>query len=82
MYIIIFIEISYSCAAEFQERPRVQVTKLTSGDDLEDDFITAGDTSGNKQDKSSESKASKSDLTEQKIVRFKKKNGPKVVNFL
>lgn len=71
-----------SKASEIQEKPRGQVTKFISGDDLEDDFIMAGDASGNKQDKSSESKASKSDLTEQNVVRSKKKHGPKVVNFL
>lgn len=55
-----------------EDRPRNQVTKLVSGDDLEDDFMD-DDFSNADKDKSSKSK----DVNE----KPKKKKGPTVVNF-
>uniref|UniRef100_A0A5B7AQB5 Putative zinc finger CCHC domain-containing protein 9 n=1 Tax=Davidia involucrata TaxID=16924 RepID=A0A5B7AQB5_DAVIN len=63
------------------ERPRGQVTKFFSGDDLEDDFVTDDTNNGNK-DKSSESKGGPASDFKDNNVKPKKKQGPKVVNFV
>ncbi|XVE58535.1 hypothetical protein DITRI_Ditri04bG0177200 [Diplodiscus trichospermus] len=55
---------------ESGERPRGQVTKFTSGDDLEDDFVTREIVSNDA-----------SDAKDAKIKPKKRKQGPKVVNF-
>ncbi|KAK1554855.1 hypothetical protein Q3G72_018374 [Acer saccharum] len=70
-------------AMRFDELPRGKVTKFTGGDDLDDDFMTEVAHSVN-NDKSSVSKdvpISESDPKEV-IVKSKKKQGPKVVNFV
>ena len=61
-------------AMRSEERPRGQVTKLVSGDDLGDDFMAEDIYSGEKE-KSSKSK----DITNAKPKR--KQQAPKVVNF-
>lgn len=63
---------------EIEDRPRGKVTKFISGDDLDDDF-TVDDTLG----KLAESKVDPdaSDLKDNH-VKPKKKQGPKVVNFV
>lgn len=50
-----------------EERPRGQVTKFVSGDDMEDDFMIDNINSGDKKSKDRHEKP--------------KKKGPKVVNF-
>lgn len=69
---------SYSIS---DERPRGQVTKFISGDDLEDDFM-AEDTYGGKKDKSTEPKAGSASNSQGSNLKSKKKKGPKVVNFV
>ncbi|XP_041008576.1 uncharacterized protein C683.02c [Juglans microcarpa x Juglans regia] len=63
------------------ERPRGRVTKFVSGDDIEDDFLTDDTNSGNK-DKSSESKVSSASGSKESNVKPKKKQEPKIVNFV
>lgn len=60
-------------AVEDENRPRPQVTRFISGDDLEDDFLM-DDTS----DKKHKLSASAADPSEVKP----KKKGPKVINFV
>jgi cofilin len=61
-----------------QERPKGKVTKIISGDDLEDDF-TFDEMPNEPNDVAAASDDSK-DITEN--VKSKKKLGPKVVNFV
>jgi hypothetical protein len=63
------------------ERPRGKVTKFLSGDDLEDDFLTDDTYSANK-DKPSESKVGSASDSKESHVKPKKKQGPKIVNFV
>jgi len=63
------------------ERPRGKVTKFVSGDDLEDDFLTDDTYSANK-DKPSESKVGSASDSKESHVKPKKKQGPKIVNFV
>ncbi|KAG6657172.1 hypothetical protein CIPAW_04G071400 [Carya illinoinensis] len=63
------------------ERPRGRVTKFVSGDDLDDDFLTDDTNSGNK-DKSSESKVGSASGSKESHVKPKKKQEPKIVNFV
>lgn len=64
-----------------EERPRGKVTKFVSGDDLEDDFSTDDTHSANK-DKPSESKVGSASDSKESHVKPKKKQGPKIVNFV
>lgn len=62
--------------------PRGKVTKFASGDDLEDDFSFVGEKTGAKtEDKSSDIVGSAS-LPQGSNVKSKKKQGPKIVNFV
>ena len=65
-------------ATAIQEQPRSQVTKLVSGDDLEDDFMLEDDS------KVKDSKKTKTDpfQTNHTRAKLKKTQGPKVVNFV
>ncbi|XP_010537180.1 PREDICTED: DNA-binding protein HEXBP [Tarenaya hassleriana] len=65
---------------DYEEIPRGKVTKLTSGDDLEDDFVM-GDTKSNNKNKSSEAKTGASDQS-RSDANPRKRQGPKVVNFV
>lgn len=64
--------------AETEEAPRPQVTKFTSGDDLDDDFVM--DETPAKKDKSSACVADTSGSKDDH-VKAKRKQGTKVVNF-
>lgn len=64
----------------FEDRPRPQVTKFVSGDDLDGDFVIEETSSGNKG-KSASKVGSASDSKEGN-VKSKKKEGTKVVNFV
>lgn len=57
------------------------MTKFVSGDDLDDDFLTDDTNSGNK-DKSSESKVGSASGSKESHVKPKKKQEPKIVNFV
>lgn len=57
------------------------MTKFISGDDLEDDFMAEG-TYGGKKDKSTELKAGSASNSQGSNLKSKKKQGPKVVNFV
>lgn len=65
-------------ATAIQEQSRSQVTKLVSGDDLEDDFVLEDDS------KDKDSKKTKTDpfQTNHTQAKLKKTQGPKVVNFV
>ncbi|KAB1210678.1 hypothetical protein CJ030_MR6G009118 [Morella rubra] len=63
------------------EMPRPKVTKFISGDDLEDDFLNNETLNGDK-DKSSGSKVGSASESTESHVKPKKKQGPKVVNFV
>ncbi|KAL5746331.1 hypothetical protein ACOSP7_027477 [Xanthoceras sorbifolium] len=65
----------------FDEMPRGKVTKFSGGDDLDDDFATEATPSGN-NDKSSKSKDVTASDPKDGNVKSKKKQGPKVVNFV
>lgn len=67
---VIMITLFFLSDLRTDERPRGQVTKFVSGDDMEDDFMTDDINSGDKN-KSSDSKDG----------HAKPKKGPKVVNF-
>lgn len=72
----------YSSSAVFNgEMPRPKVTKFISGDDLEDDFLNNETLNGDK-DKSSGSKVGSASESTESHVKPKKKQGPKVVNFV
>ncbi|KAJ9679409.1 hypothetical protein PVL29_021365 [Vitis rotundifolia] len=64
---------------EHEERPKV--TKFVSGDDLDDDFMVADTYTGYKE-KSSEAKVHPTPESKNSHVKPKKKQGPKVVNFV
>ncbi|KAM6555861.1 hypothetical protein CsatB_002880 [Cannabis sativa] len=72
---------SKAIRASTEGRPRGQVIKFTSGDDLEDDF-TAEDKNGGKKDESSEPIPSSASDSQESHIKSKKKQGPKVVNFV
>lgn len=72
---ILFIYFPVFSAYGSEERPRGKVTKLTSGDDLEDDFTI------DVQAESKEVAPAPTDLKDID-VKPKKKRGPKVVNFV
>ncbi|KAJ6889493.1 hypothetical protein NC652_030300 [Populus alba x Populus x berolinensis] len=61
-------------------RPTGRVTKFVSGDELDDDFMT-GNMHSIPEDKSSDSKIDPSD-SKDVHVKSKKKQGPRVVNFV
>ncbi|KAK7854578.1 uncharacterized protein CFP56_031447 [Quercus suber] len=63
-----------------EERPRGQVIKFASGDDLEDDFFTDDKHGGNKD--GSESKVGSASNSKESCVKPKKKQGPSIVNFV
>ncbi|KAM4069040.1 hypothetical protein ACJW30_12G059700 [Castanea mollissima] len=63
-----------------EERPRGQVIKFTSGDDLEDDFFTDDKHGGNKD--GSESKVGLASKSKESCAKPKKKQGPSIVNFV
>ncbi|OUZ99549.1 hypothetical protein BVC80_1523g2 [Macleaya cordata] len=72
----------FPAANEYEGKSRV--TKLASGDDLDDDFMVEDMNNGNKNT-SSGSDANSVSLgvqIEKNIVVKPKKQGPKVVNFL
>lgn len=60
---------------------RGKVTKFSSGDDLDDDFVMGEAYSDNKN-KPSESKGDPASDSKANNVKAKKKQGPKVVNFV
>lgn len=62
-------------ALDYEEKPRGQVIKFTSGDNLEDDFM------GDERHKQNRDKSS---LTESNNshIKSKKRQGPKVINFV
>ena len=62
-------------------RPSGQVTKFVSGDDLGDDFMEE-DTYSAKKDKSTEAKLVSLSNSQESNLKSKKKQGPKVVNFV
>lgn len=66
-------------APEIEERPRGQITRFISGDDLEDDFM-AGDTFSGNKDTSSEPMTPAPDS--KRNVKLKTRQGTKVVNFV
>lgn len=71
--------IYFFSAIEIEERPRV--TKFTSGDDLDDDFMI-GDASSGKKDQSTEPILGSASNPQESPLKSKKKQGPKVVNFV
>lgn len=61
-------------------RPKGQVTKFVSGDELDDDFMVKATPTSSKKKKSADSKVNHT--TDSKVGNVKpKKQGPKVVNF-
>ncbi|XP_062075013.1 uncharacterized protein LOC133779023 [Humulus lupulus] len=72
---------SKAIRASAEGRPRGQVIKFTSGDDLEDDFM-AEDTNGSKKDEASEPDLGSVSNSQESNIKSKKKQGPKVVNFV
>lgn len=78
----VLIYLFFLCSAYVnEERPRGQVIKFASGDDLEDDFFTDDKHGGNK-DGSSESKVGSVSNSKESCVKPKKKQGPSIVNFV
>ncbi|KAF8380264.1 hypothetical protein HHK36_027748 [Tetracentron sinense] len=75
---------SFVGSGEFGERPRGKVTKLLSGDDLDDDFMAEDTTHSNKDDSSQViySVSSGAEVEKNSPVKPKKKQGPKIVNFV
>ncbi|KAF4400206.1 hypothetical protein G4B88_019415 [Cannabis sativa] len=67
---------SKAIRASTEGRPRGQVIKFTSGDDLEDDF-TAEDKNGGIKDESSEPIPSSASDSQESHIKSKKKQGPK-----
>ncbi|KAK9292342.1 hypothetical protein L1049_020308 [Liquidambar formosana] len=65
---------------KYEERPRGQVTKFISGDDLDDDFMA--DDTYNSNNKSSESKVDPASESKGSHVKSKKKVRTKIVNFI
>lgn len=63
-----------------QDQPRPQVTKLCSGDDLEDDFMIEDDNKVKNDSKKIKGDPASEDNHDQ--AKVKKKQGPKVVNFV
>lgn len=57
------------------------MTKFVSGDDLEDDFL-ANDTNSGNRDNSFESKVGCASGSKESHVKPKKKQEPKIVNFV
>ncbi|XP_074352839.1 uncharacterized protein LOC141691991 [Apium graveolens] len=66
-------------SARLEDRPTGQVTKLTSGDDLDDDFTMEDAHAGNAEEPINEKIPS---LVPESTEKTKKKHGPKVVNFV
>ena len=78
---IFILLLFFLCSAYVnEERPRGQVIKFASGDDLEDDFFTDDKHGGNKD--GSESKVSSASNSKESCVKPKKKQGPSIVNFV
>lgn len=65
-------------ATKIEERPRV--TKFVSGDDLDDDFMI--DASSGKKEQSTEPILGSASIPQESPIKSKKKQGPKVVNFV
>lgn len=63
-------------SAAYEDRPRGRVTKIMSGDDLEDDFWEEN------KSKFSNSNIDQMSQSQDVLVKPKKKQGPKVVNFM
>ncbi|KAI3955200.1 hypothetical protein MKW92_047783 [Papaver armeniacum] len=70
---------SIRAANEYEGKPRV--TKIVSGDDLEDDFMMEEADEGNKSTSMSTNSASLGVQNEKYVAVKPKKQGPKVVNF-
>lgn len=68
-------------SAAITDKPRGQVTKFISGDDLDDDFM-AEDTHVGDKDQSSDVQLGPASDLKSNDVKPKKKQGPKVVNFV
>ncbi|XP_077223758.1 VASCULAR-RELATED NAC-DOMAIN 6 [Tasmannia lanceolata] len=68
----------------YGERWQGQITKFISGDDLDDDFITDDAKNGKKDDTMShqETDSVSIGVEAEKNIKPKKKQGPKVVNFM
>lgn len=62
--------------------PRGKLTKFTSGDDLEDDFSFIGEKSVAKTEDDSAVVAGSASRPQEATVTSKKKQGPKIVNFV
>lgn len=62
-------------------KPRGQVIKFVSGDDIEDDFMTV-ETHDGKKEKSTEAKLGSASHSQENKLKSKKKQGSKVVNFV
>lgn len=69
----------FFAAARLEDRPTGQVTKLTSGDDLDDDFTMEDAHTGDAEQPADEKIPS---LVPESNEKAKKKQGPKVVNFV
>lgn len=65
----------FASALDYEEKPRGQVIKFTSGDDLEDDFM------GDERHKQNRDKSSLTESNDTHI-ESKKRQGPKVINFV
>lgn len=76
---IVLSLVALSFSGNENQRPRGKVTKLVSGDDLDDDFNFVDKKRGGATDESVESPASHA---QESPVKSKKKQGPKVVNFV
>lgn len=57
------------------------MTKFVSGDDIDDDFMTV-DTSSGKKGQSAVAILGSASHPQESILKSKKKQGPKVVNFI
>lgn len=66
---------------EARERPN-RVTKLVSGDDLEDDFVSLTPLNEKDKDGKTKKKQGLEGEGKEKDAKTKKKQGPKVVNFV
>lgn len=69
----------FFAAARLEDRPTGKVTKLTSGDDLDDDFMMEDAHKGDAEEPINEKIPS---LVPESNEKTKKKQGPKVVNFV
>lgn len=78
---IVLSLVPLSFSGNENQRPRGKVTKLVSGDDLDDDFSFVDKKPGGAKDEPVDIVGSASH-SQESPVKSKKKQGPKVVNFV